>query len=198
MHKLILKTVTGIAAVGLLVATMTPTVFADETIQGNGALSHNGIIVIDVSKCKVKQSSNTVALTNVASAVNSGGNTASGNTGGDVSVDTGKAVSQTDVSVQGGDNTISGDPCCDCAQPPSGNAEIKNNGAGSGNLIVDLNISKKKVKQTNNTVALTGVTQAANSGGNTTNGNTNGTTSVKTGKAKVKTNVAVNGGGNSL
>lgn len=199
MHKLILKTATGIATVGLLIATMAPAAFAQTIdISGNGAGSTNGVVVTSSDKCKVKQTSNTVALTFVSSTAGTGGNNASGNTGGDVTIDTGDATSTVDTTVTGGSN-VAVDPCCGCdgAVPPA-DITVSGNGNGSTNGVVVTSESKKKVKQKSNTVAVTAVKSKALTGKNKAKWNTGGTVDVLTGAADSSVTTDVTGGGNTL
>ena len=194
------KIATGVATIGLLFATMAPAVFADVTIDGNGADSTNGVIVVDSSKCKVSQSSNTAALTFVYSSADTSGNTANSNTGGgDVTVKSGDASSTVKTEVTGGDNTAT-DPCCGCtpATPPA-DVTISNNGKDSTNGVITVTENNKKVKQTSNTFALTGVLSSADSGNNKANGNTGGgNVKVKSGKSTSTVTTKITGGSNSL
>lgn len=73
-------------------------------ISGNGALSHNGALVVDVCKTSVKQSNTTVVLTGVTSVQNTGGNSSSFNTDGDNTIDTGNNTTTTTVTVTGSTN----------------------------------------------------------------------------------------------
>ncbi len=77
----------------------------DISIIGNGALSHNGALVVDLCKNSVKQTNITVANTVVASSSNTGNNSASFNTGGDQTITTGGATTSTTVSVSGATNS---------------------------------------------------------------------------------------------
>jgi hypothetical protein len=73
-------------------------------ISGNGALSHNGVLVLDVCKSKVSQSNTTVVVTDVTSVQNTGGNSSSFNVGGDNTIDTGNNTTTTTVTVTGSTN----------------------------------------------------------------------------------------------
>src|SRR5687767_13335161 len=73
--------------------------FADTvTISGNGAFSDNNVHVSEHDETFVRQSNNTSISNNVSSHSNTGNNSASYNTGGDVSILTGDAHSN--VSIQ--------------------------------------------------------------------------------------------------
>jgi hypothetical protein len=74
-------------------------------IKDNGAFSHNGVLVLDVCKHKVKQTNVTVVETNVTSVQNTGGNSSSFNVGGDNTIDTGNNTTTTTVTVTGSTNT---------------------------------------------------------------------------------------------
>lgn len=198
MNKLILKTATGIATVGLLIATMAPAVFADLEISGNGYKSDNTIKVTNTSNCTVTQKNTTNVTTEAVVVANTGGNSASMNTGGDASVDTGDATAKVDVSVGGGSNEAV-DPCCGCpdqAVPPA--TLISGNGALTDNDVIVKDTSNKDVYQKNKTNVYTGALVVSNTGKNKSNKNTGGTASVTTGKSKAKVRVVVDPSSNSL
>jgi hypothetical protein len=77
----------------------------DVTVTGNGALSLNGVLVVNASSNSVYQSNSTVAVTGISTSSNTGGNNSSFNTGGNSSIDTGNAVNNVDVIVEGSTNS---------------------------------------------------------------------------------------------
>lgn len=201
MNKLFLKTATGVATVGLLVATLAPAAFAQNVVvKGNGAGSKNNVKVNETSKCKVKQENNTVSVTLVGSFANSGHNKVKGNTGGSNSVKTGSANSNVKNTVSGGSNTAE-NPCCGCESANHDtDVKVQGNGKDSQNTVNVTSENEKVAKQSSNTVALTGVLSVANSGGNEVNSNTGkgATNSVETSNATSSVTNTVTGGGNSL
>jgi hypothetical protein len=78
----------------------------DNTISGNGAGSHNTIIGGNSNVNVVEQGSHTTSINDVDLSANSGGNTASFNTGGSTNIGTGSASNTVRVTTTGGDNTV--------------------------------------------------------------------------------------------
>lgn len=196
---MILKKLGAIAATAALMGSvMAPTAaFADtNTIELNGAGSHNVIESENKTETSVEQSNATVANTIVVASSNSGGNSVKGNTGGDSSVSTGKSSTNVNVSVTGGNNVANVDGC-GC---PEGDTEnvISENGADSDNKIKDKTSNKTTVGQGNATVANTGAFAFSNTGFNKVKNNTGGSSSVETKKSKTKVTVTVKGGHNKL
>ncbi len=196
MQKLILKTATGIAALGILVGVMAPAAFAQSvTIANNGPLSKNTVKSTTTNKNVVKQKSTTVALTFVSSNANTGKNTVKGNVGTGASIVTGPATSIVETTVTGGDNVATGSECgCPVADT---DVDISGNGALSKNTVTTTSNSTNVVKQTNTTVAVTAVSSTANSGGNNVSYNVGGTSDVMTDSAVSSVGTTVTGGGNS-
>lgn len=74
-------------------------------IHDNGALSHNGALVIESCKNVVSQSNTTVVGTSVTTVQNTGGNDSSFNVGGTNGTDSGDNTATTTVAVGGSTNT---------------------------------------------------------------------------------------------
>lgn len=165
-------------------------------IVDNGADSTNIIKLSSECVSTVYQYNKTKANTTVYSSANSGVNTASGNTGGDVTIDTGQATSSVGVAVTGGDNTATAPNCCECAD--SLTAKVEGNGVDSFNKVKswesNVTISEQKTK----TFAWTSVLSKAKSGKNKAKWNTGGLVEVKTDDATSSVGVSVSGGGNTL
>lgn len=89
----------------------------------------------------ITQNNSTVVLTKVVSKSNTGGNKASGNTGGSNSITTGNSTSNSSVTVTGGSNVLNATPCCNNSGDT--NVTISGNGAGSTNN-VNINSGKSK------------------------------------------------------
>src|SRR5689334_15905858 len=88
------KLVSGIATGALLLGAFAPAAFADTcTISGNGAFSHNKCKVVTVTKTGGTKQVNVADFSNHVSVhTSSGGNNASGNVGGDVTVTSGDST----------------------------------------------------------------------------------------------------------
>ncbi|PJA00532.1 MAG: hypothetical protein COX78_00420, partial [Candidatus Levybacteria bacterium CG_4_10_14_0_2_um_filter_35_8] len=172
--------------------------FADSvTIQGNGAKSTNVAGILNINATFVSQNNETVAITLVSSKANTGGNTANGNTGGNVSVDAGNATSTVNTTVRGSTNYAA--IPCGCSEGTT-DIKVKGNGADSTNIAGAANINLSKTRQKNRTFAVTAVRSRARTGGNTANGNTGpGSVTVgTTGNASSTVYTTVGGSSNTL
>lgn len=200
------KLTSAIAGSIAMFALATTATFADTTLEisGNGDGSTNTITVTSEQNCTVKQSSDTDVHALVGASASTGGNEASGNTGGNVTINTGNATANASVTVTGGSNTAT-DPCCcqqcnECEGCSSGEnaAVISGNGHGSTN---DITVDKKKntrVRQRANTSVGALVGAKAKTGKNKTNSNTNGTVLIDTGTTNSTASVDVFGGTNTI
>lgn len=204
MTNLKYKVGAGIVTASLLLSSMATAAFADVAaeISGNGSGSINNIYIKNKSDCKVYQKNSTAVLTEIQSSASTGGNTANGNTGGDVTIDTGNATSTVGVSVEGGSNTASNPCCCTCdgceSQPAEQTALISGNGESSINSVTLKKKKSSEVKQKNKTEVLTGVLSKAKTGRNKAKNNTGGTVDVLTGNAESTVDVLVTAPSNSL
>lgn len=192
------KLLASAASVALLGSMFATSVFASELeISGNGSDSDNKIKVTDVCVSKVSQYNKTSANTWVTASAQTGGNVASGNTGGDVSVDTGNATTDVTVVVTGGDNKAEVPSCCDCGGTDA-SASITGNGTDSDNKIKVKDVKVTKSRQTSKTYANTWVTAKSKTGRNKAKNNTGGSVEVKTGDGETTVGVEVAGGHNTL
>lgn len=193
---MIKKIAISAAAAAIMFASAVPS-FASTTvtISHNGALSHNGVGVINTSYSKVKQTNNTFVGTFVASSTNTGGNSSSFNTGGTNSITTGGSTTTVSVGVEGGTNTNSASPCT--CQTGDTTVDISNNGAGSSNGVFVVNSTSNVVKQSNNTIVGTAVLTQTDTGGNSSSFNTGGSSSITTGGSSTGVDVTVTGSSNS-
>ena len=186
----------GVITSALTLSALSPAFAVDVTIDHNGAGSHNDVDITSHSHCTITQSNTTVVTNTTNVKQKTGGNTASGNTGGDTSIDTGNTNSTVKNTVGGSTNTIGSDPCC-CAAPLSPDVTISGNGANSHND-VDLHSGHWGTKtQTNVNVStlLTRVRQKT--GKNKANNNTGGTTDVTTGSTTSNVSNSVTGSTNN-
>lgn len=181
---------TAIATVSLLASVYAPLAYADTdiTIADNGANSTNNVTVTNNDTTNITQTNNFTVTLDVTSKAKTGGNEASNNTGGDVSIDTGNASSTVNVSVQGGSNSATIHCACNTTNDT---INVSNNGADSNNTANVTNKKKKIVSQTNNGSVGGTIKSKAKTGKNKANGNTNGTVNITTGNStsNVTTNV---------
>jgi len=188
----------SIGSVGVALSLMTPSVFAaDLQISGNGVGSANTIRVKNECKVKVDQKNDTNVDLTVNSSANSGENIANGNTGGTVTINTGKAESEVTVGVTGGDNDATPPDCCVCSDPAQTQL-IADNGVGSVNKIKTKSERKLTEKQSTKTKLKASLKSKAKSGENVTNGNTGSGVSVTTDDVLSTVDVTVDGGFNTL
>lgn len=93
------------------------------------------------SKCcgdvTINQSNKTKVITVISAHANTGGNSASGNTGGNVSITTKKAKNKVTVTTTGGSNiaNVGSSSCCSSSSSGSTNITISGNGTGSTNTV---------------------------------------------------------------
>ena len=193
------KIFSGAISATIAFASFAPVVFADETIEGNGVNSTNTIVVTTNKSCNVSQSTKTSVVADLSASSNSGGNTATGNTGdGGVTIDTGTATSTVLMTITGGSNTAD-DPCC-CAQAVSPSDRlIKDNGKDSSNTILDTTASTMSTSQKSKTEVLAALRARSRSGKNKASNNTGtGLVEVLTGNTTSSSTLGVSGGSNNL
>ncbi len=191
------KFVTGFVSGTLLLSSAMPLFAATNVkVKNNGVNSTNKVKVTNVSKNKVKQSNVTLAGVGVVQLSNTGLNNASGNTGGDVKVDTGDVDNSAKVDVSGGDNVAFVNEC-GCT-PANTKVVVSGNGVNSTNKVKVTDVNVQKTSQSNLTGALVVVGQLSNTGGNTASGNTGGDVNVVTGNVDNTVDVSVTGGSNSV
>ena len=157
------KLTTGLATTALLASVLMPMAYAaDNEISGNGYDSTNKIIESTTNTTLVQQSNSSNVGTSIVSTANTGGNEASGNTGGDVSIETGKAVNNTTVSVTTGGNVANIATCCGCNA--GGSDLISGNGAKSHNKIKNTVSNILVAGQSNVSNVSTGISSSAKTG----------------------------------
>ena len=198
MQKIMTKLSVGFVSATLVMTVGAPVAFAETLeISGNGNGSDNTIIVKEPTITVVEQTNESLILTGAFSSASTGGNTANGNTGGDVTVTSGDAKATTKVTVTGSSNEATlPDPCGCEAQPPD--VLISGNGNGSTNLVKVKKPTVTLVGQSNAQFVGTLAKSKAKTGWNTANGNTGGTTDVTSGDATSRTRVRVTGSTNTL
>jgi hypothetical protein len=195
------KQIFATATSGIILLNLVTPAFAETsiTIKGNGDSSDNNANITRNQTTTVVQSNTATVSNNVSSNATSGGNDANRNTGGDVTIDTGSALSETSVKNELNLNRAHVDGCCD-----GGDVEvkIKGNGVDSRNT-AELELSgRTDIYQDNEASVYNNVDSNAKTGYNDANRNTGGDVYIVTGDAKavadVKTkanaNIAVVGG----
>ena len=199
MKKLFIKTASGVVTASLVMSLFAPAVLAtpDLEISGNGAFSDNEIKVENETVVVVGQHNESVVETVAFSFASTGDNQASGNTNGNVTIDTGNADAKTVVKVGGASNTAILDGECGCPETPE--ILISGNGFLSKNKVKYEPKKATIVGQGNGQYVGTLAGAAAKTGKNKAKWNTGpGDVEVKTGDADATTRVKVDGPTNTL
>ncbi len=149
-------------------------------VSGNGTHSDNDVNLDLKNKTWVDQKNDAVIHNDIDSKANSGKNNANDNTGGDVSVHTGKAEAWALVNNKANANVAH------VGSSGRGALELKilGNGSDSDNDIAANLSNEVTVRQDNYADIANDVDVKANSGKNNANDNTGGSSSIHTGDAK--------------
>lgn len=199
--KLTYKIGTGIASAAILVSAFAPAILATDggtiDITNNGADSTNKVKIQNNCTVSVNQTNISTVGVDATVRANTGGNTASQNTGSGVSIDTGNATASATITVAGSTNDATVPSCCECQSTPSA-ILIDNNGAGSTNKVKETTTNSQIVGQTNVSTVGVKAKVKAKTGKNKAKKNTGGTTDITTGNASSTLGVIVNAPSNSL
>ncbi len=191
------KQLTGVFATGLLVAnTLLPAAaLADTsvTISGNGAGSTSTTSLTNSNTTTAVQNNSATVTNTIDNSAQTGHNTASGNTGGEVTVSTGNANIDTTVT-----NTLNGNRAAvGCCTNGTSSTTISGNGAGSANSASLEQANTNQLFQTNRAEVENSVTSRSVTGENTAGNNTGGTTRILTGDANIQSTVSTNANANA-
>lgn len=199
MNKTIKKVFTGVAGAALLGLSMTPAAFADTDalLHGNGAFSESDVDVVNHDSTEVDQSNFTDFRNHVATFATTGGNDASFNTGGSVTIYTGDAAANTTVSNSAGSNVASVGNGCGCEGSDT-DVVVHGNGAFSENDVDVRNWNREEYRQHNETVFLNSVLNKLSTGNNSANFNTGTDVVIVTGDASSRTLLHNQAGSNVL
>lgn len=157
-------------------------------ITGNGAFSDNSVAARNNSNSTTVNQNNNAQVTNtVRNNANTGDNSGSFNTGGDTTILTGNAGSNTGIATRVNANVASVDGFG--GNGFGGSALIAGNGAESDNAITLSNRGTTTLNQNNNAYITNTVTNHANTGYNTADFNTGGGVLIGTGNAYNNTNI---------
>ncbi|RJR24328.1 hypothetical protein C4578_03005 [Candidatus Microgenomates bacterium] len=172
-----------IVTLSLLFSAFTPAVFAatETEISGNGSFSTNTVDIVESENKVVVQNNDAVIENIINSEAISGKNNVGDNTGGDVSLFTGNAITSVEVSNLANLNQASIEDCDGC--PSDETAKISGNGSMSDNDITKFSCTDIAVFQDNFADFNNDVNAKAVSGYNDANGNTGGDVTVSTGAA---------------
>lgn len=157
----------------------------DVLIDGNGVFSTNTVNLTQNSKTTVTQTNTANVTNNVDANADTGNNNAKWNTGGDVTVSTGNATVNVDVSTQANANWAKVSPAQGSGPSTDVSLKILGNGVGSDNFIGATLTKNTTVNQNNSAYVNNDVNANAETGDNEAKFNTGGDVTVDTGNAKV-------------
>lgn len=190
------KIAAGLASAALFANLAVPAFAStDVEISNNGAKSDNTVEIENTNKADIKQTNNLNVVLNINSKASTGGNKASGNTGGNVSITTGDATTETAVAVAGGDNKVT---LPDCGCESDNDVTVKNNGKKTNNKVTLKNKKELKADQKGDVSVTGNIDSKAKTGKNKAKNNTNGDVEVETGSSVSTTEVGVVSGSNVL
>lgn len=176
--------------------SVAPVTFATSVVvSGNGTDSDN-TVNLEINRTVDIFQQNTADVDNsVNASANTGGNEASDNTGGNVSIGTGNATTRLTLSTSANSNTNSGN-CC--VGDLSVDAKISGNGSDSDNEInLRLNNSHNFIE--NNSLDIDNRLELyANTGDNKASGNTGGDVQINTGNALIELLLTNSGNSNQI
>jgi hypothetical protein len=174
----------AIVAFALVAASVAPA-YAETQVGnvGNGVDSSNTTSVNQTNSTTLTQQNSANITNNITVKSNSGGNSADRNTGGDITVDTGKAQTSVAIENVANRNAAQLDTCCQGL----GDVSVLNghNGDSSKNKASLNQENNTALFQVNNAYVQNSVNATANSGKNSADRNTGGDVLVQTGDALV-------------
>ena len=182
------KQIVAAVSAGSMFLSMATTTFAATTLEisGNGTDSKSTISAENSGSTTVLQSNSAIVTNNITSNSNTGDNSASKNTGGEVTVHTGDAKSEVKVENNLNSNTAH----VDCCVKGDTDVVVSGNGYDSDNSVKVKEARDNSVYQNNAANVENKVDAKANTGKNDANKNTGGDVVVSTGDAQTKVDVS--------
>jgi hypothetical protein len=186
----------SLVSLSLLLLVATPALAStDIEITDNGANSDNSVTIEDKNETKVDQSNKAQVSNVVGLTVNTGGNTASKNTGGDSKITSGDIEAGVAIHTHVNGNEATVDSCCD--EDSDANIDINGNGAKSESNVTTKKESKTKLGQTNKDQVGNVVGAYLETGDNETSKNTNGDSKIVSGDIEAGIEILTEGNANS-
>jgi hypothetical protein len=186
----------SLVSLSLLLLVATPALAStDIEITDNGANSDNSVTIEDKNETKVDQSNKAQVSNVVGLTVNTGGNTASKNTGGDSKITSGDIEAGVAIHTHVNANEATVDSCCD--EDSDANIDINGNGAKSESNVTTKKESKTKLGQTNKAQVGNVVGAYLETGDNETSKNTNGDSKIVSGDIEAGIEILTEGNANS-
>ena len=180
--KILNKFLSTATTLAMIASLATPVLAQDTNVEltGNGAFSDNTVSLESDQHSTVVQSNDANVHNNVTTHLNTGGNDASFNTGGDVTVWSGDIRSEIDVSNLLNRN-IAENGCCDMGDM---DVLISGNGAQSANDVTAVSgVHHTEIFQDNTANVGNSVHNQLETGDNESSYNTGGVTKIRTGQA---------------
>jgi hypothetical protein len=200
MHNTLKKVGAGIATTALLALSAAPAAFAadnDVWVAGNGAFSDNNVRLSDRNSSSVTQRNDTRISNDVENRLNTGGNHASFNTGGSVTIYSGDANATTSIANEAGSNVASLSNSCGCNSGGT-NVAVSGNGAFSSSNVSASNWNREQFVQNNRTIFRNEVLNNINTGKNYADFNTGTDVVIYSGSANADTMLHNAAGSNAL
>lgn len=196
--KILQKIGAGLATGALLTVASVPSAFAatDVNVSGNGAFSDNNAAVSSSCSTSLDQTNVSNISNNVVTRANTGGNTASFNTGGSVTIFTGDATTDVEVSNAAGSNvaSVDGSGC----STGSTDVSVHGNGAFSDNSVYVRNWDRESWRQFNANYLRNQIYTNLTTGNNSANFNTGTDVVIHTGSTNADVEVENEAGSNVL
>lgn len=173
------KIPTALVSLSVLLLNAAPVGAMSIEVSGNGADSDTSANVSVSQTVNILQTNTADIDNDVRAEANSGDNSASDNTGGDVSIETGDATTKVSASNKVNSNNLE----LGCCNALGAAVKISGNGADSRN---DVNLSLSSdysVEDRNNMDIDNDIFVFSNTGGNRADDNTGGNVRIKTGDA---------------
>jgi hypothetical protein len=199
MHNKLKRIGAGVATTALLALSVAPAAFAEDNVflGGNGAFSDNTAHVSNNNSSSVVQRNDTNISNDVNNRLSTGGNHASFNTGGSVTIYSGAANASTSISNEAGSNVANLSNSCGCSSSGA-NVAVSGNGAFSSNNVSVSNWNRDKFVQDNKTYFKNEVLNNISTGKNYADFNTGTDVVIYSGDANAYTGIHNAAGSNVL
>ena len=180
----------------LLLLVATPAFAStDIEVKENGAQSDNTVKVEDKQSNEVKQSNQANVSNVVGLTANTGGNSASKNTGGDTKIKSGDIEAGVSIETNVNANEADVEACCD--EDSDTNIDITGNGAKSDSKVETKTEKKTELEQKNKAQVGNVVGAYLETGDNKANKNTNGDSKIVSGDIEAGIEIMTEGNANA-
>lgn len=195
----------SVVAFSFVTLSTTSVAFATSggvTISGNGSKTTNKVKLTTSMLSSLSQKNKTIVTLSIQNSAKTGGNeiknttAGSGGVSGDPSITTGSVTQNATVTVTGGANVGTNNPCS-CTLPDP-NVTISGNGDSSKNTVTVNTVNATETTQKNSTIVMVGIDQMGKTGGNEIKNTTgSATVSIESGSVDQSATVTVGGSVNT-